>query len=423
MATVTMPQLGESVTEGVVLKWLKQPGDSVALDEPLCEIETEKVAAELPSPFEGTLGELLVPEGETVAVDAPLCTVLEDTARASAPRQPDAPAARPDTDTDAAAVDVDATAAAAEAAPADTSRAGVYSPVVQRLATRHDIDPTTIAGSGRGGRVTRKDVQQVIDARERDAAEAAGEPPAALPAAEGDIVPAVEEQTVATQAAFDPVDLSPTRRKIGENMVRSVQEAPQAWMMVEADVSGLVALRERERERFTGIDLTYLPYFASTVAHTLTDFPTLNARWHGEELRQYRRVNLGIAIATERGLVVPVVPNARDLSVAGLARRIDDLISRAHGGRLTLADMEAGTFTVNNTGAFGSIASKPIVNYPQVGIVTMERIVRRPTVVEGDAIAIRAVMNVALSFDHRALDGAEAGAFLAAVKDRLEAFR
>ncbi len=410
MATVTMPQLGESVTEGTVLQWLKQPGDAVALDESLCEIETEKVAAELPSPFEGTMGEILVPEGETVEIDVPLCTIIE---AASASPEP-APVAAVET----AAVETEAAATAA-----DNSRAGVYSPVVQRLAAKHDIDLAAIAGSGRGGRVTRKDVQALIDEREREAAAADGIPPAAapLPLPDGEVVPTPEVATVAASDAYDVVPLSPTRRKIGENMARSTAEAPQAWMMVEADVSGLVDLRSRERERFVGVDLTYLPYFASTVAHTLTDFPELNARWHGDELRRYRRVNLGIAIATERGLVVPVVPNARDLSVAGLARRIDDLVARAHAGKLRIEDMETGTFTVNNTGAFGSIASNPIVNHPQIGIVTMERVVRRPVVVEGDAIAIRSVMNVALSFDHRALDGAEAGAFLAALKERLEA--
>ena len=410
MATVTMPQLGESVTEGTVLQWLKQPGDAVALDEPLCEIETEKVAAELPSPFEGTLGEILAPEGETIEVDAPLCTIIEVTSASPEP----APAA----------VAEPAVREAEAAAPAaDHSRAGVYSPVVQRLAAKHDIDLAAIAGSGRGGRVTRKDVQALIDEREREAAAADGIPPAAapLPLPDGEVVPTPEVATVAASDAYDVVPLSPTRRKIGENMARSTAEAPQAWMMVEADVSGLVDLRSRERERFVGVDLTYLPYFASTVAHTLTDFPELNARWHGDELRRYRRVNLGIAIATERGLVVPVVPNARDLSVAGLARRIDDLVARAHAGKLRIEDMEAGTFTVNNTGAFGSIASNPIVNHPQIGIVTMERVVRRPVVVEGDAIAIRSMMNVALSFDHRALDGAEVGAFLAALKERLEA--
>ncbi|MDE2669654.1 MAG: dihydrolipoamide acetyltransferase family protein [Chloroflexota bacterium] len=413
MATVTMPQLGESVTEGTVLQWLKQPGDTVALDEPLCEIETEKVAAELPSPFEGTLGEILVPEGETVEVDAPLCTIEE-----VAVSVPPEPVAAPAAVAEPAANGTDAPSPAA-----DNSRAGVYSPVVQRLAAKHDIDLAAIAGSGRGGRVTRKDVQALIDEREREAAAADGIPPAAapLPLPEGEVVPTPDVATVAASDAYDVVPLSATRRKIGENMARSTAEAPQAWMMVEADVTGLVDLRSRERERFVGVDLTYLPYFASTVAHTLTDFPELNARWHGDELRRYRRVNLGIAIATERGLVVPVVPNARDLSVAGLARRIDDLVARAHSGKLRIEDMEAGTFTVNNTGAFGSIASNPIVNHPQIGIVTMERVVRRPVVVEGDAIAIRSMMNIALSFDHRALDGAEAGAFLAALKERLEA--
>ncbi len=408
MTTVTMPRLGESVTEGTVIRWLKRPGEAVALDESLCEIETEKVTAELPSPYEGALGEILAPEGEVVAVDAPLCTILE--AEASAPPAPVSEAASAP---EAPAVDAPAAA--------DRGRAGVHSPVVQRLAAKHDIDLTAIAGSGRGGRVTRKDVQTAIDARAREAAESAGERPAEPALLREVVIPAAEAPMVETPEAFDVVPLSPTRRTIAEHMARATREAPQAWMLVEADVSGLVALRARERQRFTGVDLTYLPYFASAVAATLTDFPALNARWHGDELRQYRRVNLGVAIATERGLVVPVVPNARDLSVAGLARRIDDLVARAHAGALRIGDMEGGTFTVNNTGAFGSIASNPIVNHPQIGIVTMERVVRRPVVVEGDAIAIRSMMNVALSFDHRALDGAEAGAFLGALRERLEA--
>lgn len=401
MTTVTMPRLGESVTEGTVLRWLKRPGEAVALDEAICEIETEKVTAELPSPYEGTLGDILAPEGEAVAVDAPLCTILE--ADAPAPSAPAAVAEAPDAP-----------------AASDRSRAGVHSPVVQRLAAKHGIDLAAIEGSGRGGRVTRKDVRAVIEARAREA-EAAGERPAEPALLREDVIPAAEAPVVEPSDAFDVVPLSPTRRTIAEHMARAAREAPQAWMLLEADVSGLVALRARERQRFTGVDLTYLPYFAAAVAATLTDFPALNARWHGEELRRYRRVNLGIAIATERGLVVPVVPNARDLSVAGLARRIDDLVARAHAGALRIADMEGGTFTVNNTGAFGSIASNPIVNHPQIGIVTMERVVRRPVVVEGDAIAIRSMMNVALSFDHRALDGAEAGAFLGALRERLEA--
>jgi 2-oxoisovalerate dehydrogenase E2 component (dihydrolipoyl transacylase) len=218
--------------------------------------------------------------------------------------------------------------------------------------------------------------------------------------------------------------LTATRRTIAENLKRSNLEAPQAWTMVEADVTNLVHLREREKVLFAreeGIDLTLLPYFAATVCETLREFPILNSGWEGDELRRYRAQNLGIAIATERGLVVPVVHDAGDLSVTGLAKRIADLVQRAHARKLRVEDIEGGTFTVNNTGAFGSIASKPIVNYPQVAIVSMERVVKRPVVVENDAIAVRSIMNVCLSFDHRAMDGVEAGGFLASLKRRLEA--
>jgi 2-oxoisovalerate dehydrogenase E2 component (dihydrolipoyl transacylase) len=194
--------------------------------------------------------------------------------------------------------------------------------------------------------------------------------------------------------------------------------------MVECDVTRLVALREREKDRFAreeGVDLTLLPYFTAAVCESLRAFPMLNARWEGDELRRYRAQNIAIAVATGHGLVTPVVHDAGDLSVAGLAKRIADLVQRAHARKLRVEDMEGGTFTVNNTGSFGSIASKPIVNTPQVAIVTMERVVKRPVVVEGDAIAVRAMLNVCLSFDHRALDGYEAGGFLADLRGRIEA--
>ena len=414
MATVTMPQLGESVTEGTVLQWLKRPGDTVALDESICEIETEKVTAELPSPFEGTLGEILVPEGETVEVDAPLCTI--DEVASEAPATEPAPVA---------ALAADGAGPAPAPAPAtDESRAGVYSPVVQRLAARHDIDLAAIAGSGRGGRVTRKDVQALIDEREREAAAADGIPPAAapLPLPEGEVVPTPEVATVAPSGAYDVVPLSATRRKIGENMVRSTTEAPQAWMMVEADVTGLVDLRARERERFVGVDLT------------LPALLRLDRRPHPHRLPRAQR-----PLARRRAAALPARQSRHRHRHRARARRPPSCptpatsaspVSRAASTTSSPAptpassasrDIEEGTFTVNNTGAFGAIASKPIVNHPQVGIVTMERVVRRPVVVEGDAIAIRSVMNVALSFDHRALDGAEAGGFLAALKERLEA--
>jgi 2-oxoisovalerate dehydrogenase E2 component (dihydrolipoyl transacylase) len=218
--------------------------------------------------------------------------------------------------------------------------------------------------------------------------------------------------------------MSATRRTIAENLTRSNLEAPQAWTMVEADVTKLVALRAREKERFQreeGIDLTLLPYFTAAVCETLREFPMLNARWEGGELRRYHSLDIGIAVASESGLVVPVIHGAGDLNVSGLAKRIADAAQRAHSRKLRIEDIEGGTFTVNNTGAFGSITSKPIVNYPQVAIVTMERVVKRPVVMTDDAIAVRSIMNVCLSFDHRAMDGLEAGGFLAALKRRLEA--
>ncbi len=426
-----MPQLGESVTEGTILKWLKQPGESVALDDALCEIETEKVTAELPSPFEGTMGEILVPEGETVEIGAALCTVQETQGSApptngavQAPRraaagwsggpmairedEPEAEERQPEPRPVAVAAPARRERADGKK-PDDRSR--FYSPAVMRLAREHSVNLENVAGSGIGGRVTRKDVEAAIAGAERATAPQPSQPPdrgAGAP----------------SRGGYEAVTLSPTRRKIAENLQRSNVEAPQAWTMVEADVTALVALRTRERERFRqqeGVDLTLLPYFTAAVCEALREFPMLNARWEGDELRRYHDLDIGIAVASESGLVVPVIHGAGDLNVTGLAKRIADVAQRAHARKLRVEDVEGGTFTVNNTGAFGSITSKPIVNYPQVAIVTMERVVKRPVVLENDAIAVRSIVNVCLSFDHRAMDGLEAGGFLASLKRRLEA--
>lgn len=430
MTIVKMPQLGESVTEGTIIQWFKQPGDSVKLDEPLCEIETEKVTAELPSEFEGTMGKILVPQGETVEVGAPLCEIEEaGVAAAVAEEQPangrwmGGPMAIPP---DEAPAELTATAASARAAapgavtplaappsaarvarsnPEDRSR--YYSPAVMRLAGERGVDLSQVKGTGIGGRITRKDVEAFVA-------------PAMPEAAPPNRATAVG----APGAPYEVVALSPTRKTIAEHLTRSNVEAPQAWTMVECDVTGLMARRNREKERFQqqeGADLTLLPYFTAAVCEALREFPMLNARWEQNELRRYSALNMAIAVATETGLVTPVLKDAGDLSVFGLAKRLDDLTRRAHARKLRVEDIEGGTFTVNNTGSFGSIASKPIVNVPQVGIVTMERAVKRPVVVEGDAIAIRWMMNVCLSFDHRALDGLEAGGFLAGLKKKLEA--
>jgi 2-oxoisovalerate dehydrogenase E2 component (dihydrolipoyl transacylase) len=291
-------------------------------------------------------------------------------------------------------------------------RSRFYSPAVMRLAEERGIDLSTIQGTGIGGRVTRKDVEM------------APLRPAPAPAAAhvGESVQVAAKGEAGSD--YEVVTFSPTRRSIAEHLVRSNVEAPQAWMMVEVDVTGLVRLREREKERFLaqeGVALTLLPYFAAAACEALREFPMLNARWEADELRRYRAIHLGIAVAAESGLVVPVVHAAGDLSVAGLARRIADVAERARARKLRVDDVEGGTFTVNNTGAFGSIASKPIVNHPQVGIVTMERAVKRVVARDDDGIAVRWMMNACLSFDHRALDGLEAGGFMASLKRRLEA--
>jgi len=434
MTVVKMPQLGESVTEGTITQWFKQPGDPVKLDDPLCEIETEKVTAELPSEFEGRMGKILVPQGETVDVGTPLCEIEV----AGEPAEP-APAGNgrwsggpmaipPDEQPVVLAPRRDAGGAASPAAPVAVAapppperaartnpedRSRYYSPAVMRLASEHGVDLSRLSGTGIGGRITRKDVEAFIAAGPA----AAPPPPAELPR------PAATPAASTSGAPYEVVVLSPTRKTIAEHLTRSNVEAPQAWTMVEVDVTALAALRNREKGRFAreeGLDLTLLPYFTEAVCATLREFPMLNARWEQGELRRYRAQNISIAVATDHGLVTPVIHDAGDLNVVGLARRIADLVQRAHARKLRVEDIEGGTFTVNNTGSFGSIASKPIVNTPQVGIVTMERVVKRPVVLENDAIAIRSMMNVCLSFDHRALDGLEAGGFLAALKARLE---
>jgi 2-oxoisovalerate dehydrogenase E2 component (dihydrolipoyl transacylase) len=420
MPTVTMPQFGESVAEGTILRWMKRPGEHVSLDESLCEIETEKVTAELPSPFEGVMGEILVAEGETVLVGAALCEVGAPSSKPAVAPAPErwmgGPMAIPPGESSAAVTPpMPAPAPAAPprvAAPARTTTrvqeigaAAFYSPAVLRTAGLHGVDPGAVRGTGANGRVTKRDIERAV---------AGVQAPVAAPAT----------VSAAPTDAYTVVTLTPTRRAIAERLTRSNVEAPQAWTMVEADVTGLVRLRERDKVRFqhdTGVELTLLPYFTQAVCQTLRDFPALNARWEGDELRQFREQHIGIAVAAEMGLIVPVIHNAGPLGVPELAAAIGDLADRARSRKLTIQDIEGGTFTVNNTGAFGSIASKPIVNYPQVAIVTMERAVKRAVVAEGDIMVVRWMMNVCLSFDHRAMDGLEAGRFLAALKERLEA--
>ncbi|MHB1134039.1 MAG: dihydrolipoamide acetyltransferase family protein [Chloroflexota bacterium] len=437
MATsIIMPQLGESVAEGVVARWLKQRGDHVEQDEPICEIVTDKVSAELPSPAAGVLAEILVAEGATVNVGAELgrieAAAVADQTQA-APAIPEEARAAPT----AASAGLDlppaaggAGGAAAEAANPDTGlhRApglpGRYSPAVRHLAEEHNLDLSLIQGTGQGGRVSKEDVLRYLAQRETSAAPPA--PSAATPAAAPPAAPVHQVGVPAAPSVHDEVvPLSPVRRMIAEHMVRSKHEVPHATTCFEVDMARVVAWRERARERFRAceqVDLTYLPVMLRATAEALKKNPMLNAMWTAEGIVIKKDVNIGIAVSLEDGLIVPVIRHADRKDLPTLAREANDLAARARAKRLAVNDVQGGTFTLNNPGVFGTVVSSPIVNYPQVAILSMEGIAKRPVVVEGDAIAIRPMMYICLAFDHRVMDGLQAARFLQTVKAYLESF-
>ena len=285
---------------------------------------------------------------------------------------------------------------------------------MRRLAAEHSLDVDRVAGTGMGGRVTRNDVLRYLEQQTATVATTVPTTPPSIPAP----VPAAAVAPATPAADEERVALTPVRRMIADAMVRSVTQIPHAWSMVEVDITNLVGLRSRERDRFRareGVNLTYLPFALKAVASTLKDNPTMNASWGDDCIILKRRINLGIAVAAPTGLVVPVIHDADRLSISGLAHAVADLSERARGGTLRLEDVQGGTFTVNNTGALGSVLGGPIINHPQAGILTTEAVQQRPVVIN-DAIAIRWMMNLCLSFDHRINDGAESGAFMQSVK-------
>lgn len=435
---IKMPQLGESVTEGTIAKWLVKPGDPVKKYQPIAEVITDKVNAELPAPQNGTIASLNVNEGETVKVGTLVATLAVEGAAAPAPADPAPEGAAP---APAAVAGPAQTAAApvkaplAEARPVATATRpataggaaemrGRYSPAVLKLSQEHGVDLAQVQGTGLGGRITRKDVEAYIEARAQGkvpAAAAAGE--AAAPA--GAAARPAQVQPIFTGPGDQAIPVTPVRRRIAEKMLQSKHEIPHAWTMVRADVTGLVKLRNGLKDEFKareGVNLTFLPFMIQAVTEALREYPMLNSTWAGDEIIVRREINISIAVATEDALAVPVIKNADRLSISGLAHAIHDLAQRAQAGRLTLDDIQGGTFTVNNTGAFGSFISQPIINYPQAAILSMESIVKEPVVLDDDAIAIRSMVNLCCSLDHRVLDGLVVGRFLQAVKRRLESY-
>jgi 2-oxoisovalerate dehydrogenase E2 component (dihydrolipoyl transacylase) len=424
---VTMPQLGESVTEGTIARWLKAEGDEIEKDEPLCEVDTDKVSAELPSPFAGKIAKLLVSEGTTVDVGTEIALMAvdgeEDSPAAEAPPREDMAEEAPTEEFPAAETEAQpaverAVASASsggdgrgEVESAQTLRLRRSSPVVRRLAEEHEVDIAKISGTGTGGRVTKKDIEGYIE--EREVAPARTEPRREAPP---------EPERVEVYEGDRVVDLTSIRRAIAGRMSLSKREAPHAWTMVEADVSGLVALRERVKGEFEvreGVKLTYLPFIVRAAVESLKEHPVLNSVWDGDRIVLRKRINIGVAVDLEDALIVPVIPDADELNIVGLARRINEVVRKARDRQLSPDDVAGGTFTVNNPGALGSVVSTPIINHRQAAILSAEAVIKRPIVVD-DAIAIRSMMNLEVSFDHRVLDGGAALRFLNAVKRRLE---
>jgi 2-oxoisovalerate dehydrogenase E2 component (dihydrolipoyl transacylase) len=430
---IELPQVGESVVEGTIGKWLKQPGDQIERYDALVEVITDKVTMEMPSPVSGKLLRILAQEGETIPMGAPIAEVesndvLEstnpDTLIPAPAVTPTAPAKVSTTgylDKDVKMVGPTGGGISEESgAPVDISLAAVaaepsrLSPAVRRLAQEHSIDLSQLLGSGMGGRITRDDVLRYLESGPVQTA--APTPVAPRPAPQP---PESETET----ADEEHIPLTPVRRMIAEAMVRSVTQIPHAWSTVETDVTSLVSVRTSLRDAFRereGVDLTYLPFVIKMVVEALRENPTLNATWGGDKIILKKRINMGIAVAGPEGLIVPVIHDADRLSIAGLAHALSDLTSRVRDKKLALADVQGGTFTLNNTGVLGSTVSQPIINYPQAAILTTEAIQKRPVVIN-DAIAIRSMMNLCMSFDHRINDGAESSAFLQAVKRRIEA--
>ncbi len=408
---IELPHVGESVTEAIIGQWLKQVGDTVQKYDPLVEVVTDKVAMEVPSPATGILSSILVQEGDTVPMGA---IIAEMAVEGGEPVEyvkptPEISAAAPAVidRTGVLLKDVAPVGPTGSGGPMPVPAEGEgrsYSPAVLRLAQAHDVDLSAITGTGIGGRVTRKDVQSHIDGGDQ----------ATAPQAPRSVTDDEER-----------IPLAPVRRMIAENMARSASTIPEAWMLVEVDVSDLTQLRKQQVAGFQqreGTKLTLLPFVIKAVAESLAENRMVNATWGGDSIVLKRKINIGVAIAAPQGLVVPVIHDADTMDVTALARAVSDLATRAHDGKLRVEDVQGGTFTINNTGALGSVAGKAIINHPQVAILNTEAAVKRPVVID-DAVAIRSIMNLCITFDHRVLDGAGAGTFVAGVKQRLEGAR
>jgi 2-oxoisovalerate dehydrogenase E2 component (dihydrolipoyl transacylase) len=459
MATkVTMPQLGESVTEGTISKWLVQVGDQVKKYDPLCEVMTDKVNAEVPASFTGTVTEIVAQEEETIEVGGLICYLQEEGTEAI-PTSTQA--------TESSSADSNVRTIESDNQSVEQTMRSRYSPAVLKLSQEHNIDLELVTGSGAGGRITRKDLQSIVESgnipSQRTNSEMIKETnketnketkmgtkqesntetdtETTNTAKTGDLVRQTQQSTsrqsqleAQTPSAAQKVSQIPVaqgdieipvsgiRRAIANKMVQSKHEAPHAWTMVEVDVTNLVQYRSKVKGEFKnkeGLNLTFLPFFIKATVEALKEFPVINSQWAGDKIIQKKDINISIAVATDEALYVPVIKKADEKSILGIAKEVDDLARKTRDGKLTPEEMQGGTFTVNNTGSFGSIQSTPIINHPQAAILSVESIVKRPVVIDG-MIGVRDMVNLCLSLDHRVLDGLVCGRFLQSIKKKLE---
>jgi pyruvate dehydrogenase E2 component (dihydrolipoyllysine-residue acetyltransferase) len=445
---VVMPQMGVSVSEGTITKWLKQQGEQVEADEPLLEISTDKVDTEVPSPGSGVLTEILVQEGQTVDVGTKLAVIGGDGAQAEAPVQeaPPEPATQAAADESMAAAsegvgDIAPSQQQEEEEPepevASTNGKTFVSPVVAKIASEHGVDPSQVKGTGRGGRVTKKDILNFIESGAPAAPAAPAEPaqpeappapePAAPTAAPAAPAPAAAPTVSQPGESFEP--MTAMRKGIAEHMRRSLDTSAHVTSAIEVDMSKIVAIRgklKKEYEQSYGVNPTYLVFIARAVTETLRDYPWINGEMRGDQIVTRSYVNLGFAVELQdgKGLIVPVVKNAETLNLLGLAKAVTDIAQRARDKKLLPDEVQGGTFTITNPGGYGTFHGTPVISQPQAAILGTYAVVKRPWVVQDelgeDVIAIRPIMNLTLTYDHRLVDGALAGRFLRDLRQKLE---
>lgn len=434
---VKMPKLGESVHEGTIEQWLISVGDYVDEYEPLCEVVTDKVTAEVPSTVSGTITEILVSEGETVQIDHVICKIESTESNQSTNTHNNKQGTddnKNETTVNTNNMDAltDKTSKSDSSVPTDQNvrqneqlntesastplNNGRYSPVVFKIASENNVDLSRVRGTGFEGRVTKKDIEAYVHSEKQNSK--LNKKPE----------PSFENQVASTDSnhtqSGQSIPVKGVRKAIAQNMVTSVTEIPHGWMMVEVDATNLVKTRNHHKNTFKeneGYNLTFFAFFVKAVAEALKSNPLLNSSWDGEEIILHKDINISIAVADEDKLYVPVIKHADEKSIKGIAREINELARKARNKQLTQEDMSGGTFTVNNTGTFGSVSSMGIINHPQAAILQVESIVKKPVVID-DMIAIRSMVNLCISIDHRILDGVQTGRFMSQVKQRIEQF-